>query len=71
MSSRFHPLAFMRFGSAVSAENLLKPVRVLLVASEKPVSFASDMRVMDGVASDSAMACIAAIPACQFGKKYA
>ncbi len=63
------PLAFMSVGSTVPAMNLSKPVRSLLVASEKPVSRASETRVIDGVASYSEIACIAARPASQFGKK--
>ena len=68
-SMSFQPLAFIRVGSTVPAANLSKPLRSLLVASEKPVSAPSEMRVIDGAASDSAISCIAAMPASQFGKK--
>ncbi len=77
MNERQRPLrslphfACMIFGSAVSAMNLSKPLRFFEVESENSVSRASEMRVMDGAASDSEIACIAAIPASQVGKKYA
>ena len=69
LSRFFQPLAFIRSGSTVPARNLSKPLRSLLVASEKPVSRPSETRVIDGAASDSAISCMAAMPASQFGKK--
>src|SRR5699024_11234723 len=41
------------------------------VDNENAVSGASDTRVIDGVASDSAISRIAAIPAAQLGNRYA
>src|SRR4249919_1207245 len=70
-SSRFQPRRCRTFISPLLInEEIEIPLDFFLVAKEKRVSFASEIRVMDGCASLAEISCIAASPASQDGNRY-